>query len=630
MTIKDIARLAGVSTSTVSKIMNGKGDGISPETSDRVLKIIKEYNYKPYEGIRSAQNTRSFLIGVLIDGNGVHQGFLTGILETARCLGYSTIACTSKTAEEEYKSLMMMLRHNVDGVIREPLSASDPQCAAELKKSGIPVLTVGDGGACPAGCVSFDYQRVGYLAMESLMMCKHRHVLCLTDVGGGKYDRFRAGCEQCMFDYQAPVDNLIHHSMDADDPSELVPFSVTGVVCTSANLAARVLEEAGRTNRRIPKYLSVVCLNDTEGGDNRLPGVTQVALPYGELGECVCRRLISSIEQSGGEEDSFKVAYTLTEGESVDVPITLRSKKILVVGTLNMDTLIGIESFPRTGQTSKATRRATMPGGKGINQAMAAARLGAEVYLIGKVGKDYDGSKLFNFLKQNNVNTDGLLSTAKADTGHAYVYVQQDGESSIVIYEGANGCLTCEEIERQARLFENASFCLLQTEMRMDLVTFTAELARRHGCKVILKPSVLSHLDERLLQSVDILLPNEREINTLCPQFDTFEEKAQYFLDRGVEAVIITLGSKGGYYRTKELGGYFAAADFTPVDTTGAADVFCAAMAVYLSQNYDLAGSIRHANVAAGCSTTYYGAAPQFLVDKETLDFMVDGQTQGG
>ena len=337
-----------------------------------------------------------------------------------------------------------------------------------------------------------------------------------------------------MFDYQAPVDNLIHHAMDAGEPDELVPFTVTGVVCTSASLASRVLEEAGRTNRRIPKYLSVVCLNDAEEGDNRLPGVTQVVLPYGELGECVCRRLVASIEQPGEEEDSFKVAYHLTEGESVDVPITLRSKKILVVGTLNMDTLISIGSFPRTGQTSKATRRATMPGGKGINQATAAARLGAEVYLIGKVGKDYDGSKLFNFLKQNNVNTDGLLSTAKADTGHAYIYVQEDGESSIVIYEGANGCLTCEEIERQARLFENASFCLLQTEMKMDLVTFTAELAQRHGCKVMLKPSVLSHLDERLLRSVDILLPNEREINTLCPFLDSFEEKAQYFLDRGV------------------------------------------------------------------------------------------------
>ncbi len=88
-------------------------------------------------------------------------------------------------------------------------------------------------------------------------------------------------------------------------------------------------------------------------------------------------------------------------------------------------------------------------------------------------------------LKQNNVNTDGLLSTAKSDTGHAYIYVQEDGESSIVIYEGANGCLDCQEIERQSRLFENASFCLLQTEMKMELVTYTAELAKRPGCRVI-------------------------------------------------------------------------------------------------------------------------------------------------
>ena len=627
MTIKDIARLAGVSTSTVSKIMNDKADGISPETTERVLKTIKEYNYTPYEGIRSSQSSRSFLIGVLIDGGVMRQGFLKGVLETARRLGYSTIVCISKTPEEEYKSLMMMLRHRVDGVLWEPLSASDPQCAAELEKSGIPVLKVGDGGPDQAGSASFDFHRIGYLAMEALMKCKHRHVLCLSDGSGGKYSRFRAGCEQCMFDYGTSVDGLIHRAMDETEPGELVPFTVTGVVCASASLAARVLEEAGRTNRRIPKYLSVVCIDDAEEGDNRLSGVTSVRLPYGELGERVCRRLISDIENTG-EEGDFGVAYLLTDGDSVDVPITLRSKKILVVGTLNMDTLISIGSVPRTGQTSKATRRAAMPGGKGINQATAAARLGAEVYLIGKVGKDYDGSKLFNFLKQNDVNTDGLLSTAKADTGHAYIYVQEGGESSIVIYEGANGCLTCEEIERQARLFENASFCLLQTEMKMDLVTFTAELARNRGCRVMLKPSVLNHLDDRLLRSVDILLPNEREINTLCPGLESFEEKAQFFLDRGVGTVIITLGSKGGYYRTKDLSGYFPAADFTPVDTTGAADVFCAAMAVYLSQDYDLVSSIRHANVAAGYSTTYHGAAPRFLVDKDTLDFMVDGQTQ--
>jgi len=426
------------------------------------------------------------------------------------------------------------------------------------------------------------------------------------------------------------VGNLTHHAMDADEVGELVPFTVTGVVCTSASLAARVMEEAGRTNRRIPKYLSLVCMNAEEESESHLSGIARVTLPHGALGECVCKRLVQAIEQVGGEADCANVEYRLTEGESVDVPITLRSKKIVVVGTLNMDTLVSLENFPRTGQTSKATRRATMPGGKGVNQATAAARLGAEVYLIGKLGKDYDGSKLFNYLKQNNVNTEGLLSTSKADTGHAYVYVQEDGESGIVIYEGANGFLTCEEIERQARLFENASFCLLQTEMKMELVTFTAELAKRYGCKVILKPSVLSHLDDRLLQNVDILIPNEREINTLCPQLDSFEEKAQHFLDRGVGTVIITLGSKGGYYRTKDQSGYFAAADFTPIDTTGAADVFCAALAVYLSQNYDLIDSIRHANMAAGYSTTYYGAVPRFLVDKETLDFMVSGQSQGG
>ncbi len=626
MTIKDIARLAGVSTSTVSKIMNGKNVGISPETCERVLGVVKEYNYIPYEGIRAANNTRSFLLGVLINGNDAHHGFLASILETARRQGYSTVVCTSKTQEEEYKSLMMMLKHHVDGVIWEPLPDSDPQCAEALKKADLPIQMVCSGAAQSEGVVSFDYHRLGYLAMEALMKHKHKHVLCLTEGNGDRYALFKAGCEQCMFDYQAPVDFMVYRAMDADGSNELIPFAVTGVVCASASLTARVLEETNRTNRRIPKDLSLVSLLETEEDANRLAGVTTVRLPYEELGDYVCCRLIKGIEREDGAQEPFQANYTLGGGESVDIPINYRNKKIVVVGTLNMDTLITIGSFPRTGRTSRAIRRVTMPGGKGINQSIGAAKLGAEVYLIGVLGKDYDGSKLFNFLKRNDVNTDGILSTTMADTGHAYIYVQEDGESSIVIYDGANRWLTCEDISRHASLFENASFCLLQTEMDVELVIFAAELAQKNGCKVILKPSVLSRLDDRLLRSVDILLPNEQEINALCPDLDTYEEKAKHFLDRGVETVIVTLGSKGGYFRDASHSEYFAAADFVPLDTTGAADVFCAVLAVYLSQDYGMAASIRYANAAAGYSTTHFGAAPSFLMDKQMLDFMVDGQ----
>ena len=222
----------------------------------------------------------------------MHQSFLTGILETARRLGYSTIVCASKKSEEEYKSLMMMLRHHVDGVLWEPLSDSDPPVRDGAgKKAAFRCSRWGRGSAHSVESVSFDYQRAGYLAMEALMKCKHRHVLCLTDFGrrGGSATASAPGASSACSTTGTPVDGLIHRAMDADEPGELVPFTVTGVVvCSSAGAAARVLEEAGRTNRRIPKYLSVVCLDDAAEGESRLPGVTSVSLPYGELARRGC------------------------------------------------------------------------------------------------------------------------------------------------------------------------------------------------------------------------------------------------------------------------------------------------------------------------------------------------------
>lgn len=160
---------------------------------------------------------------------------------------------------------------------------------------------------------------------------------------------------------------------------------------------------------------------------------------------------------------------------------------------------------------------------------------------------------------------------------------------------------------------------MLQTEMKPEVVACAASLAVKHSVKVLLKPSAMIKLDDELLKNVFILLPNEREIGLLCPEYDSIEEKAGYFIDKGVDTVIATLGHKGCYLRNAEESRYFPAADFTPVDTTGAADAFAATLAVYLSLGHNLVTAIRYATYAAGYSITRRGVPPS-LIDRELLE----------
>ena len=210
-------------------------------------------------------------------------------------------------------------------------------------------------------------------------------------------------------------------------------------------------------------------------------------------------------------------------------------------------------------------------------------------------------------------------SDPEISTGHAYVYVQENGSSSIVVYGGANSMLSPQDIGGYAHLLDNASFCLLHTELPIQTVEFAAKLAQSKGVQVLLKPCAVSAVSDELMQHVDILLPNRHELALLCPGDAPIEQKAQRFLDRGAKSVIVTLDCEGCYLRDAAHSQYFPAADFPAVDTTGAADAFAATLAVYLSRRYDMVTSIKYATYAAGFSITRQGVPPS-LVDKTTMD----------
>lgn len=620
MTIREIAKIANVSVSTVSKIINKKDENISDETRERVLKIVKECNYVPYANIKTANSNATFLIGVLIDGNSERDGLVKSIAETARKEGYSVIVCVSSDREEEYKNMSVLFSHHVDGILWESLEDPSAENERYLREQNVPyhIIDFNNTPSLESSCL--DYIKLGYSATRALVDAKHQQLACLVDADTKRNRRFLKGFQQCLFDGKIPFDAKMYQVWDKEAAE--VPFllhSYTGIVCVDSELAGRVYEEASSRNIKIPKDLSVVSLEDSRCRVYLQPSLSAIILPFEQLGEYVCKRLIDRIENTRQVEAPFQCGLALNHKNSVDVPITLRNKKIVVVGTINMDTLLNLTKFPEMGETVRADNRVMIPGGKGLNQALGAAKLGAEVYLIGKVGKDYDGSVLYDFLKSNNVHVEGVSTDSKMATGHAYVNIETDGESSIVIYEGANRQLSEGDIDRHGSMLEKASFCLLQTEIRQEIVEYAAQAARKHGARVLLKPCAVSRLSDKLLKNVDILLPNKKEINTLLPGEGTYEEKARYFLERGVGTVIITLGHDGCYLRDAQRSAYFEAADVVPVDTTGAADAFAATLAVYLSKSYEIETAVKYATYAAGLSTTRQGVPPS-LVDQSTLE----------
>lgn len=619
MTIKDIAKIAEVSVSTVSKIMNGKDDNISDATRVRVLNVIKEYNYRPYASVMSDSSAKSLLLGVLIDGNVAHENLITSIISAAKRKGYSAIVCISSTVDEEYRNMMVLYSHGVDGVIWNRIKNSPDNHLEYVKGNKQPyqLIDLYSQGIKHNFC--FNYEKMGYALTEILISNRHNRIACLIDEESFMNDNFSFGFKRCL------LDNRIEYSQEmcklwSEEKDRLVQLlhSFTGIICSNINIASYLSKQATIMNINVPKELSLLCIEDQPWQQELYPPISGISLPFEQLGSNACNSVIDKIESAKGSRVKFEANYVLNHMLSVGV-LDSNHKKIIVVGSINMDAIISVGAFPEMGSTIKTDTKIMSPGGKGLNRALEVAELGEEAYLIGRIGKDYSGSLLYECLKEHEVNINGVITDETIDSGHAYINLQADGESSIVVYNGANSQLSIADISANESVFENASFCLLDTEIQTEVVEYTAALAHKYGVKVILKPSSAFQLSEELLKNIDILLPNKKEIISLLPGVASYEDKAQHYLNLGVGLVIITLGSEGAYLRDNERSIYFEAAKIDPLDTTGAADIFAATLAVFLSRDYELENAMKHAIYAAGISTTRQGM-PNSLVDKNTLE----------
>jgi ribokinase len=273
-----------------------------------------------------------------------------------------------------------------------------------------------------------------------------------------------------------------------------------------------------------------------------------------------------------------------------------------------MDIILHCPDTLSPGTTSIVHECSSLPGGKGANQAVGVAKLEVPVRLLSRIGKDNEGLAIFSTLHDSHVETQHVIMDSRQGTGKAYIYVPDNGESTITVYLGANAHFCCDDIDAHLDAFDNVSYCLLQTELSEAAVIHAISLCKERGIRTMVKPASIHRCSPALLKDIDYFIPNELEAEKMSPNCQTLEERADLFLQMGAKAVIITLGGNGCYFKDKEHSLRFNAAPFVPVDTTGAADAFIAALACCLYWGENIVKAIKLASYAGGVSITKEGS----------------------
>ncbi|MBF7095577.1 ribokinase [Alkalibacter mobilis] len=299
---------------------------------------------------------------------------------------------------------------------------------------------------------------------------------------------------------------------------------------------------------------------------------------------------------------------------------------ITVVGSLNMDLVITAPTIPRPGETVLGTSFKQIPGGKGANQADAAAKLKADVTMIGAVGKDSMGEQLKRSLESDGVDVQRVLEKDDYSTGVAAIIVEEKGNNAIAVAPGANYGLTPEDIENMEECFKKTNVMIVQLETPLETVRKALKMAKDFGAITILNPAPARELDEEILSLTDILTPNETELEILSglptDNLDDIQIAAEKLMEKGVKEMIVTLGGQGCMHITKENISVMPAYKVKVVDTTAAGDSFNGAIGVALDEGKTMEEALKFAMKVGAMTVSKAGAQTSlpYLNEVENFD----------
>lgn len=628
MNIKDIAKLAGVSTSTVSKVLNKKDRDISEATRQKVLEIVQEYQYVPYSKIRKNTYIRSWCLGILIAD--MHFDYKDLICKIGRIASKKGYSISINYLKENRKQIKLLDGKDVDGMIVIGNVGKYQEIITEIQVKQIPCIAVNFSErqrSVGIPRIIYEGETAAYRAVSYLIEKGHTAIGCVASENPVICRGYQKALYENKIDFSDA--NLFQKDITTEEGAkelrEWIGLKNTALLCEDEEKVIclyRILSEKGIL---VPDDISVIALKDSKYFELLEPPVTAIGSSGQEMEEQILSFMIRQIEGVSGEQEDERIPIGIKERRSVKFPNKWQGQKIIVVGSLNLDVSISVPHVPIGGEALIATGTTLIPGGKGANQAIGAAKLGSKVYMIGCLGNDSDGKEMYANLLKYKVRTDGIEYENTFSTGKAYINIPaaEEGESTIIVYPGANRALSRSQIRKYDYLFDEAKYCLLSLEIPIETANYTAGVCQKKNVKVILKPSGVEKISEELLKKITYFVPNKKELNLLIPGDETIEEKAEKLHNMGVENIIVTLGKDGCYLKNEKYARYFPAADFESIDTTGGADAFISALAVYLSENVPLVRAIGFATYSAGITVTRQGVQPA-MPDRIALEMYQD------
>ena len=625
VTIKDIAALAGVSKTTVSKVLNNKDEKISNATRQKVLDIVKQKNYIPNKMAQSLVTKKTKTIGVIIPDirNPFFTDIVRGIEDKAFKEGYNIILCnTDECEEKEVKAINTLIEKMVDGIIFAPSSKGDSNLS-DYNGLTKPIVLVDKKLNIKnlKGIVTLDNKEGTYLATNLLVENNHKKILYLSGPLKNKISKdrlkgYKKALKKAGIKYDESLVLKGEYSLEwgYEIIKKLKYINFTAICAGNDLIAIGAIKALKERNIRVPKDVSVVGFDDIETSSIINPQLTTIKQNSYSMGYESANILIKNLEKKSFnniEKITFKPELIIRDSTAKKVYRRLTMKKICVVGSLNMDLVVNVETMPKKGQTLIGGDFKEVPGGKGANQAVAMARLGADVSMIGKVGTDGFGQTLLEALKNDNVNT-SYIYKEEGPSGVATITVDKNAENSIVVAPGANFALGKEDIDKNIEAIKSSDIVVVQLETPLETINYTLKKAKELGKYTILNPAPAVNLDDSIIKNVDLLTPNETELEILsgvsinCE--DDILKASKIMIEKGVKELIVTLGSKGSLYINKEKNMFKKSYKVEAIDTTAAGDSYTGALAVAFSKGKNIEEAMDFASKVGALCVTKEGA----------------------
>ena len=614
MKVKEFAKIAGVSPSTISKIIHHNDQNISAETKERILALAKSEGFLPLQV--AGKNTQNFLLGILLrDFSDLPK--LKDLIEILQNQGYQCIISSSEnTDSEEKKQLNLLQARGVSLVLWDAINVEVNQ---EILEGHIPFLLFNSKGEKD---LSPDYRSLSYFLTQSLLQKGHNKIACLSVENSLQKD-FISGYSTCLLEHNLKVNTEFIFYEKESCKNYLLQNKCTALLCSSYNMLIEIYYFLLQQSYSIPSDLSLLSL--AEETDILSEQLSALIIPRREFAMHCANVVTEILEKQKDSSSSFQPVLRLNSEISIQKKQGSSVPKVLVIGSMNTDHYLSFKELPKQGTTTTTDKSFVYPGGKCLNQSVGLARLGLSPLPIAAIGSDMESTILLNYLHKEKINISGIKKYEKTQTGQAQIFLQEDGESMITIMSGANSYLSPEDIYKKKALFSKAKFCLLQTEIPISTIQKACELAKQMNICTILKPSTGPRIPEELFPLIDFMIPNINEIMELVPHAKNCKLAAEELLRKGVKTVMVSLGPDGIYIRNKDIDSVIGAVPVPVIDATGASDAFISAFTAYLAKGSSILSAAKIANYAAALSIGKQGVAPA-LVDKDVLEAFVRKQ----